>query len=62
MPRTKNGRFTKKSTAQKIRDRAAKGQTRVEIAKALNVRYQMVRNVLTRGQDEAEVETAEAVA
>lgn len=46
------------TTAAKIRALAAKGRSRVEIARALGIRYQQVRNVLMR--DEAKAKAAEA--
>jgi bifunctional DNA-binding transcriptional regulator/antitoxin component of YhaV-PrlF toxin-antitoxin module len=41
------------STAAKIRILAAKGQSRAEIARALGIRYQHVRNVLVRDEEKA---------
>jgi antitoxin component of MazEF toxin-antitoxin module len=46
------------TTAAKIRILAAKGRSRAEIARALGIRYQQVRNVLVR--DEAKAKAAEA--
>jgi hypothetical protein len=46
MPRNKQGKFVKKTIAQKVRELNEKGMTRVEIAKTLGIRYQRVRNVL----------------
>jgi antitoxin component of MazEF toxin-antitoxin module len=46
------------TTAAKIRALAAKGRSRAEIARALRIRYQQVRNVLVR--DEAKAKAAEA--
>lgn len=41
------------STAAKIRMLAAKGRSRAEIARALGIRYQHVRNVLVRDEEKA---------
>jgi orotate phosphoribosyltransferase-like protein len=46
MPRNKQGKFVKKTIAQKVRELNEKGMSRVEIAKTLGIRYQRVRNVL----------------
>jgi hypothetical protein len=46
------------TTAAKIRVLAAQGQSRADIARALGIRYQHVRNVLMR--DEAKAKAAEA--
>jgi hypothetical protein len=46
------------TTAAKIRVLAAKGQSRADIARALGIRYQHVRNVLVR--DEAKAKAAES--
>lgn len=41
------------STAAKIRQLAAQGQSRADIARALGIRYQHVRNVLVRDEEKA---------
>ncbi len=41
------------TTAAKIRALAAKGQPRADIARALGIRYQQVRNVLLRDEEKA---------
>ena len=46
------------TTAAKIRALAAKGRSRADIARALGIRYQHVRNVLVR--DEAKTRAAES--
>lgn len=46
--------------SQKIRDLAAGGMSRADIAKTLNIRYQHVRNVLTQPLKK-EVKTAIAI-
>jgi bifunctional DNA-binding transcriptional regulator/antitoxin component of YhaV-PrlF toxin-antitoxin module len=46
------------TTAAKIRALAAKGQSRADIARALGIRYQHVRNVLMR--DEAKAKATES--
>jgi len=59
--RNKQGKFVKKTLAAKIRELDAKGMSRAEIAKTLNIRYQRVRNVLVPRVKPAEVaETEEA--
>lgn len=45
------------STAAKIRALAAKGRSRADIARALGVRYQQVRNVLVRDEAKARAMT-----
>ncbi len=47
------------TTAAKIRALAAKGQTRADIARALGIRYQHVRNVLVREEAKAAKEIKE---
>lgn len=46
------------TTAAKIRALAAKGRSRAEIARALGIRYQQVRNVLVRDEAKAKAEEA----
>ncbi len=45
------------STAAKIRALAAQGQSRADIARALGIRYQHVRNVLVRDEEKAKKAT-----
>jgi bifunctional DNA-binding transcriptional regulator/antitoxin component of YhaV-PrlF toxin-antitoxin module len=47
------------TTAAKIRALAAKGHPRAEIARALGVRYQQVRNVLVRQEAKANLESVQ---
>jgi transposase len=62
MPRQKNGKFAKKSIAQKVRDLNEQGMSRVDISKKLGIRYQRVRNVLVpRVTAPAEAEAEEEV-
>ena len=46
------------TTAAKIRALAAKGQSRADIARALGIRYQHVRNVLIRDEEKNKAEGA----
>jgi orotate phosphoribosyltransferase-like protein len=46
--RNSKGQFVKITTAERIRRMHAKGLQTKEIAQALNVRYQIVRNTLVR--------------
>jgi hypothetical protein len=46
------------TTAAKIRALAAKGQSRADIARALGIRYQHVRNVLVRDEEKKKAEGA----
>jgi bifunctional DNA-binding transcriptional regulator/antitoxin component of YhaV-PrlF toxin-antitoxin module len=61
MPTGEASRAVRKeiSTAAKIRVLAAKGQSRADIARALGIRYQHVRNVLVREEAKAAKELKE---
>jgi bifunctional DNA-binding transcriptional regulator/antitoxin component of YhaV-PrlF toxin-antitoxin module len=48
------------STAAKIRQLAAQGHSRADIARALGIRYQHVRNVLVRDEEKAKKATPSA--